>query len=290
MKTQGHNLKLAIAAVVASMMLTACAPLSAPEGSANVRNKLTRLQADQDLASRAPVAIKEAEMAVRAAEVPEKDKKLAQHRVYIADQKVDIAAARAQGRLYEDQRVGLAKASESARLASRTREADMAHMDANIARDDAASARDDADAARDAAEVTRLQNEALKRELAELNARETDRGIVLTLGDVLFATGRAELNGGAISNLAKLAAFFNQYPDRTAAIEGHTDNVGSESANFSLSQRRADAVRNYLANQGIAANRMTSAGMGEGVPVAGNDTDTGRQQNRRVEVIIVNPS
>jgi len=281
MKAQGHNLKLAIAAVVASMMLTACAPLSAPEGSANVRNKLTRLQADQDLASRAPVAIKEAEMAVRAAEVPEKDKKLAQHRVYIADQKVDIAAARAQGRLYEDQRVGLAKASESARLASRTREADMAHMDANIARDDAASARDDADAARDAAEVTRLQNEALKRELAELNARETDRGIVLTLRDVLFATGRAELNGGAISNLAKLAAFFNQYPDRTAAIEGHTDNVGSESANFSLSQRRADAVRNYLANQGIAANRMTSAGMGEGVPVAGNDTDTGRQQNLR---------
>lgn len=283
MNTQGQNLKLAIAAVVASMMLTACAPLSAPEGSANVRNKLTRLQADQDLANRAPVAIKEAEVAVRAAEVPEKDKELARHRVYIADQKVDIAAARAQGRLYEDQRAGLAKASESARLASRTREADMAHMDANIARDDADAARGDAEAAR-------LQNEELKRELAELNARETDRGMVVTLGDVLFATGRAELNSGAISNLAKLAAFFNQYPDRTAAIEGHTDNVGSESANFSLSQRRADAVRNYLANQGIVANRMTTAGMGEGVPVAGNDTDTGRQQNRRVEVIIINPS
>lgn len=272
---QKHNLKLVIAASVVAMMLGACAPLSAPEGSANVRNKLTRLQADQDLASRAPVAIKEAEVAVRAAEVPEKDKKLAQHRVYVADQRVAIAAATAQERRYEEQRVGLARESESARLASRTREADMAHLTANMARDDA--------------QVARLQSEQLKRELAELNARETDRGMVITLGDVLFATGRAELNGSAVNNLAKLVTFFNEHPDRTAAIEGHTDNVGSESANFSLSQRRADAVRSYLANQGIAAKRMTTAGMGEGAPLAGNDTDTGRQQNRRVEIIISNP-
>lgn len=272
---QKYNLKLVIAASVAAMMLGACAPLSAPEGSANVRNKLTRLQADQDLASRAPVAIKEAEVAVRAAEVPEKDKKLAQHRVYVADQRVAIAAATAKERRYEEQRVGLARESESARLASRTREADMAHLAANMARDDA--------------QVARLQSEQLKRELAELNARETDRGMVITLGDVLFATGRAELNGSAVNNLAKLVTFFNEHPDRTAAIEGHTDNVGSESANFSLSQRRADAVRSYLANQGIAAKRMTTAGMGEGAPLAGNDTDTGRQQNRRVEIIISNP-
>lgn len=281
MNTQGHSLKLAIAATVASMMLTACAPLSAPEGSADVRNKLTRLQADQNLASRAPVAIKEAEVAVRAAEVPEKNRELAQHRVYLADQKVAIAAARAQGRLYEDQRADLTKDSERARLDARTREANMAHLDAKIARNDA-------DAARDDANVAKLQNAELKRKLDELNAKETDRGMVVTLGDVLFATGRSELSGGAISNLSNLGAFFSKYPDRNASIEGHTDNVGSESSNFNLSQRRADTVRNYLLNQGIASSRLTSSGMGEGVPVAGNDTATGRQQNRRVEVIIAN--
>lgn len=283
MNMQSQNLKLVIAAAVATMMLAACTPMSAPEGSANVRNKLTRLQANHELASRAPVAIKEAEVAVREAEVPEKDKELAAHKVLLADRKVDIAVARAQGRLYEDQRAELTKASESARLDSRTREADMAHMDANMARDDADLARDDAEAAR-------LESEDLKRQLAELNARETDRGMVVTLGDVLFATGRSELTSAAMGNLGKLATFFNQYPDRSATIEGHTDNVGSESNNFTLSQNRADSVRAYLVNQGIASNRISTAGMGEGTPVAGNDTDSGRQQNRRVEVIITNTS
>lgn len=279
--TQRHSLKLVIAAAVAAMMLTACAPMSAPDGSADVRNKLTRLQSNQELASRAPVAIKEAEDAVRAAEVPEKDKALAAHKVLLADRKVDIAAARAQGRLYEDQRADLTKASESARLASRTREADMAHRDASLARSDA-------DLAREQAEAARLESEDLKRQLAELNARETDRGMVVTLGDVLFATGRSELNSASISNLSKLATFFNQYPDRSATIEGHTDSVGSESSNFTLSRNRADSVRAYLVSEGIASNRITTAGMGQGSPVAGNDTAAGRQQNRRVEVIITN--
>ncbi|MFA5496515.1 MAG: OmpA family protein, partial [Porticoccaceae bacterium] len=210
----------------------------------------------------------------RAAEVPEKDEELARHRVLIADRKLDIAAAQAQGRLYEDQRVQLSKDSESVRLDSRTREADMAHRDANLAREDAGA--------------ERLRAEDLKRQLDELNARETERGIVITLGDVLFATGRAELSGNAPDRLGKLAAFLNQYPDRNVAIEGHTDNVGSESSNFSLSQRRADSVQSYLVNQGVPGNRLRTSAMGEGSPVAGNDSATGRQQNRRVEVIIEN--
>lgn len=274
MSTQGHNLKRAVAVAVTSMMLAACAPMSVPEGAADVRSKLTRLQNNQELASRAPVAIKEAEVAVRAAEVPEKDDELAAHRVLLADRKVDIAAASAQGRLYEDQRVELMKESERARLDSRTREADMAKRDASLARAEA--------------EAAKRENAELLRQLDELNARETDRGMVVTLGDVLFQTGRAELTGGAVSNLSKLAAFFNQYPDRNAAIEGHTDNVGSEGSNLTLSQRRADSVRAYLVSQGVAASRLTTAGLGESSPIASNDTDTGRQQNRRVEVIITN--
>ncbi len=281
MNIMRHHLKPLLAATVASLVLAGCAQMSAPEGSANVRNKLTRLQANQELASRAPVAIKEAEEAVRVAEVPEGDKDLAGHRVLMADHRVDIAAARAQARLYEDQRAGLTKASESARLDARTREADRAHLDADIAREDARLARGDVEAAR-------LKEEELKRQLDELNAKETERGIVITLGDVLFATGRAELTGRAPEGLGKLALFLGQYPDRNIAIEGHTDSIGSDNANLILSQRRADTVQSFLANQGVSTTRMRTVGLGEGSPTAGNDSATGRQQNRRVEVIIEN--
>ncbi|MFU8822592.1 MAG: OmpA family protein, partial [Gammaproteobacteria bacterium] len=89
-------------------------------------------------------------------------------------------------------------------------------------------------------------------------------------------------------NLDKLAAFLGEYPDRTVLIEGHTDSVGSEESNQFLSQRRAESVRSYLVNRGVQAHRITTAGLGEGSPVASNDTATGRQQNRRVEVIISN--
>ena len=185
--------------------------------------------------------------------------------------------------------------STGARLDSRTREADRARTDATIAQGQATSARADADAARtqttiaqSEADAARLQSEELQRQITELNAKATERGLVVTLGDVLFATGKSELRGGTPSNLAKLAAFLNKYPDRSVSIEGHTDNVGSEDSNFSLSERRAGSVKSYLVNQGVAASRLTSTGKGEGAPVAGNDSETGRQQNRRVEVVIAN--
>lgn len=288
MNSQGSKIITPIFSAITVLALVGCATLAPPEGSAEVRSKLTTLQTNQELASRAPVAIKNAEVAVRAAEIPEKDVEVAQHRVMLADGKVDIAIARAQARLLEDQRTALSQASEAARLEARTLEADQAARDASSARQDAELARGDADFARNEAEAARLKAAALQGKLDELNAKETERGIVITLGDVLFATGRSELSGGAASGLSKLVGFLNEYPDRKVAIEGHTDSVGSESSNASLSQRRADAVRGFLANQGIASARMRTSGMGEGLPVASNDTATGRQQNRRVEVIIEN--
>ena len=295
MNTLKHQVKLPLAVAMASLIMVGCSTVSAPEGSAEVRSKLSQLQSDRELASRAPVSIKDAEEAVRAAEVPEKDKALARHRVVIADRKVDIAAAQAQSRLYEDQRIELSKESETARLDSRTREADRARRDAGMARSDADRARDEAaranreaGLAREDAEAARLKQEQLMIQLAELNARETARGIVITLGDVLFATGRSELTGSAPEGLRKLAEFLGEYPDRQIAIEGHTDSVGSAESNVSLSERRASSVQTFLANLGVAGNRMRAVGMGEGSPVASNDSPTGRQQNRRVEVIIEN--
>jgi outer membrane protein OmpA-like peptidoglycan-associated protein len=87
-----------------------------------------------------------------------------------------------------------------------------------------------------------------------------------------------------------LAAFLKEYEDRSVLIEGHTDNVGSDEYNQGLSEQRAAAVQSYLVGQGIAPNRITTSGLGESRPIASNDSPTGRQQNRRVEVIISNPA
>ena len=278
-----------LAAALALLAVAACttAP-SKPDGAVAVREKLSQLQADVALAGRAPVALKDAEDAVRIAETPTSDGKLAQHRVTMADRKVDTARAQAQSRLAEDELKAFAGHRDSARLDARTREADSARRDATAARSDADAAREDAAyASRDAA-LAQQQSADLEQQIRDLNAKTTDRGIVVTLGDVLFATGGSTLNGATPANLNKLAVFLNKYPDRTVVIEGHTDSVGSAASNVSLSQRRADSVKGYLVGQGVASSRVTTSGAGESSPVSDNESVTGRQQNRRVEVIISN--
>ena len=272
-----------IAAAVTSILLAACATAPVkPDGSAEARAKLTQLQSDPNLASRAAVAIKDADAAVRVAEQPNPDKELAAHRVYLADRKVDTARALAETRFADDQRAVLAAQRDSARLDARTREAD-------AAKGQVATARNEADAAHLAAASSEQQAAELQHQIDVLHAKPTDRGLVLTLGDVLFTTGRADLKPGATGNLNKLVAFLNEYPDRTAAIQGYTDSVGSQDYNQSLSERRADSVKSYLAGQGIGSIRLSASGRGQNDPVADNDSAAGRQQNRRVEVLISNP-
>lgn len=317
MKTTTNIISRTAVLAAGLLLLAACATAPrAPQGPIDARIALTAIQSNPQLATRAPVEMRDAEAAVRAAEMTARDSEYYPHRLLMADQKVEIARARAQSRHYEDQRVALSQQSEQARLDARTLEADRARSDARYAREDASSARTAADAARAAAESARIdaavaRNEAaasqaeaavfqaeaaasqaerqeLQRQIAELNARETDRGLVVTLGDVLFATGRSDLTGAAGPNLDKLAVFLQEYEDRTVLIEGHTDTVGSEASNRLLSQRRAESVRSYLVGRGVAAHRLTTTGLGQGSPVASNDNATGRQQNRRVEVIISN--
>ncbi len=319
------NTRTLVTAAVAAALLAACATAPVkPLGAAEARSKLTLLQADPNLATRAPMAIKEADTAVRVAEQPERDQELASHRVYIADRKVDIARAQAETRYAEDQRPELTAQRERARLDARTREVDVARgqaMDARaesfeqklaadrargetrIATDQATAARadsaeqrmvadrarSDADAAQLAASRAEQQTLDVQAELDALQATVTNRGWVVTLGDVLFTTGKSDLRSGATGHLDKLAVFLNKHPERMVAIEGHTDSVGSNDSNQGLSQRRADAVRSYLAAQGVGSARLSSDGKGESAPVAENDSATGRQQNRRVEVIISNP-
>ena len=283
-----------IAAAVAATLFAGCASVPKhPAGSEQVRTKLTALQSEPTLANRAPVAIKDAEGAVVLAEMTEKDLVLAAHRVYIADRKVDTARALAETNFSEQERTALNEQAEKARLDSRTREADAAKTDALVARAESAeqkvaanSARSDAEAAQLAANTSQLQAAELQRQIEVLQARPTDRGLVLTLGDTLFATGKSEIKSGATANLDRLTTFLNEYPKRTATIEGYTDSMGSDEMNQSLSERRADAVKRYLIDQGVGSARLTSTGRGENSPVADNESAAGRQQNRRVEVVI----
>lgn len=262
--------------VAASLLiLSGCANTKSPEGAIAARAKLTQLQNDSVLARKASVSISDADAAVKKAEMPNKDKAQSDHLVFIATRKVDIAWAQAKTRYLEDQREALADQVDAERLNSRTREADSAKIEAANAKNEAEQARADA--------------EELRRQIAELNAKTTERGLVVTLGDMLFETGKSNLKGNATAELAKLANFLETYPDRNLLIEGHTDSVGSEDSNMSLSQRRADSVRLFLVQQGVNSSRLTTYGKGESSPISDNESSEGRALNRRVEVIITDP-
>lgn len=171
----------------------------------------------------------------------------------------------------------------------------MAKQQVNIAQETAKRKTAESAIAASAAKRTQVQLDARTAEadaaqqlilqLKALNAKKTERGMVITLGDVLFSTNKAQLNSGGTRNLQKLADFLTQYPQEKVLVEGYTDSIGSDSFNQRLSDRRADAVQMALRGMAISSDRVTTRGYGEAFPVASNDNAGGRQLNRRVEII-----
>jgi len=137
----------------------------------------------------------------------------------------------------------------------------------------------------DEIERARLETLELQKQMEELQAKNTERGMVLTLGDVLFDVNKATLKPGAERNIDKIGEFMNNYPERVAIVEGHTDSMGDDDYNMDLSRDRAATVRTALLQRGVDLSRITIQGFGESLPVASNDTSVGRQENRRVEII-----
>jgi outer membrane protein OmpA-like peptidoglycan-associated protein len=191
---------------------------------------------------------------------------------YLAAQTARLAQAHAAAKS-DDARVAAGQAErDRIQLAARTRDVNTANMATNVAlgqRDEATE------------QAARLQ-----AEVDQLNAKPTPRGLVLTLSDVLFDTGKSQLNPGSGRKLDQIAQFLTEHPGRRVQIDGFTDSVGTDSYNQDLSQRRADAVKYALAQRGIDASRIGSQGYGKGFPVADNTDSGGRQLNRRVEVVI----
>lgn len=140
------------------------------------------------------------------------------------------------------------------------------------------------------AEAARARAASLEQELKDLKAQRTERGLVLTLGDVLFDTGKATLKPGAYATIDRLASALKEDPARKVMIEGHTDSVGTDEFNQQLSQNRALSVQGALMERGVSGSQISAVGKGEGFPVASNDNAAGRQQNRRVELIFTEES
>jgi len=251
MKTRLHLYPVLATLVLSPVVLSSCAmsPQS-PEGAASVRMQLTDLQNNPTLSVLAPMAIKDAERAVDIAEQPEKNTILANHRVIVAERKVRMASAQAQTKWLEQQRPSLIKEREAVTTMARDREIN-----------------------------------ALKEQLAALNAIPTERGMVVTLGDMLFDSGKSVLTPNSHHHLYQLASFLTQYPQHSVIIEGHTDNVGAFNDNTLLSQQRAEAVKLFLVRQGVDGQRMRAQGKSESEPLSSNLTEVGRSQNRRVEII-----
>ena len=201
-----------------------------------------------------------------------------------AERQSQEAAARAQQALAEQDAAKRAKA-----------EADAARTEAENARAQADAARRDAEAQAAHARQLAAQSEQEKAQLRDqlrqqlsviLETRETARGLIVNLSDVLFDTARHDLKPGAREKLARVSGILSAHPGLKMEIEGHTDSVGTDEYNQNLSERRAESVRSYLVSQNIAPAMVTSIGFGESKPVATNDTASGRQQNRRVELIV----
>jgi outer membrane protein OmpA-like peptidoglycan-associated protein len=231
-------------------------------------------------------AAKQALMRADAARRENADIDVVKHEAYLAQRNAEIA----------QELIGEAKAreridkSEAERtqvlLEARTVQAQRAEAQAARQGQLAESKAEEAEWQRERAERALEQAQDLEESLAELKAEQTERGLVLTLSDVLFDTDRAELKPGASAAIDQLSAFLEENPERRLLIEGHTDARGPDEYNRSLSAERAEAVRQALIEENVAPNRLRATGMGEAYPVASNETSAGRQQNRRVEIIV----
>ncbi|CAD5365915.1 Flagellar motor protein MotB [Rubrivivax sp. A210] len=320
-----NPLRLYTLTLLAAATLAACGSMPAHNTMLDqARSEYRDAQASSQTQTLAPAEMRQAADALARANeafARDDDSSKVTQLAYLARQRVALATEAA-GRKDAEATVAEAGAArDRLRLDARTREADAATRTAAVATQDAAdsqrqsaasqqqarSAQQQANASQQRADASQQQaatsmqaaasaqqqaddsqrrNAALEAQLRELNAKKTERGMVITIGDVLFDTNQAQLKSGGMRGIERLSGFLKEYPQRKAAIEGYTDSTGSDSTNMALSGRRADAVLAALIGMGVNRGQLAAAGYGESYPVAGNDSSGGRQMNRRVEIVL----
>ena len=315
---------LAVAVLAAVATLAACSSTPTRNAALDqARSRYQAAQGQGNVTTLAGEELRRAGEALRVAEQAKANNEpqgTVDHLAYLASQRVAIAQDTATSRAAQAVTAGAAAERDRIRLAERTAEADAnrsqlsaaqqsnamteqalatsQQSNAAASRELAASQQDNAAQSAQLAQAAVASQEDQARlarrdaqladtqaQLREINGRKTERGIVVTLGDLLFSSGQARLQGDGAHTMGKLAEFLKRNPQRTAAIEGYTDSVGGESSNQALSDRRARTVMEALVGLGVPAERLRSTGFGESRPVASNDTADGRRANRRVEIV-----
>ena len=255
---------------------------SAQQSQAQMEDYISRKQKNPILTA-ARSATQQAEDARSIAVKAEAEEKVAQAKQAEADRAA--AAAQREAELKAQQAADAQRSAEAEALAAKEAQARAEAEAAKKQADEAAQK-----SAAEAAQAVEAQRQLRAQLLAQLNAVlqtvDTPRGLVVTMADVLFATGKYELSQPASLALARMSGVILAHPGLTLKIAGYTDSTGSDQLNLKLSGERADAVRTFLIQQGLNAATVTSMGMGSADPVASNDSSVGRQQNRRVEIVV----
>lgn len=278
------------AALAAAFVLAACSSTPTTTGELETaRANYAQAQGNPMVAKYAPLEMAAATRALdQANTAAARNESLAQidQLAYVAKQKIASAQEIARAKAAEEQVKDSAAQRDQVRLEARTAEADAAKRRADQARMEAEAAQGQAASAQAATRDAQARAEALAAALSDLQAKQTERGIVITFGDVLFNVDQANLTAQGLATAQRLADVLRDNPERSVLIEGFTDSTGSDAYNLQLSQRRAEAVRVALSQMGIDRARIETRGYGEAYPVAGNATAGERQLNRRVEIVL----
>lgn len=284
-----HRTTALCTSLIAVGLLAACASTTPSPALEEARTAVSTAAGDPAVNQYAQLELKQATDALAKADrvwADDHDTSETNHLAYIARQRAEIATNAARARQLDANIQQAGGEADRIRLQARTQEADTARLRAQQAQQQAMSAEQRAAQQQAQATAAMAQANAAQDRVRELEAQQTERGLLVTLGDVLFAFNKADLSAQAGPRLDKLANFLKQFPDRKLLIEGYTDSVGGDSYNQDLSDRRAQAVRVALVQRGVDSSRINARGYGKAHPVADNASPEGRAMNRRVEIVI----
>ena len=273
-----------------SFAISGCATMQEPTNETiALQNQYMMAEQQSYVEKYAPLEFEDAKKMIEKTKKMEKSGKseeLIEHQRYLAQKKLDTAIELAKEKRAQERVDNAALNRKDVLLAAKSKELNEAQDEAQRMSKRAKLAEREAEEARERAKEMSAKAKKMAATLTDISATDTERGLVITMGSILFELNESELKSSSKTTVAKIADFLNQYPERDVLVEGFTDSTGSSDYNQTLSDKRAKAVTALLAGNGIDKNRLNAVGYGESYPAATNDTQLGRQKNRRVEIVV----